>query len=70
MPAEDGEYTSSGLLSTTKPPRAAISYHPRMDLASAASRGAGTIHQAFEEHHQYLSAITRRVARRFEERDW
>ncbi|HEV8582474.1 MAG TPA: bifunctional isocitrate dehydrogenase kinase/phosphatase [Thermoanaerobaculia bacterium] len=41
-----------------------------MDLASAAARGAETIHGAFEDHHQYLRAITRRVARRFEERDW
>jgi isocitrate dehydrogenase kinase/phosphatase len=41
-----------------------------MDLASAAARGAETIHQAFEDHHQYLRAITRRVAQRFEERDW
>ncbi len=41
-----------------------------MDLAGAAARGAETIHQAFEEHHQYLRAITRQVARRFEERDW
>jgi isocitrate dehydrogenase kinase/phosphatase len=41
-----------------------------MDLASAAARGAETIHQAFDEHHQCLRSITRRVRRRFEERDW
>src|SRR5215216_6432457 len=43
---------------------------PAMDLASAAARGADTIHQAFDEHHQCLRSITRRVRRRFEERDW
>jgi isocitrate dehydrogenase kinase/phosphatase len=41
-----------------------------MDLAHAAARGAATIHRAFEDHHEHLRAITRRVARRFEERDW
>jgi len=41
-----------------------------VDLPSAAARGAETIHQAFDEHHHALRAITRRVRRRFEERDW
>jgi isocitrate dehydrogenase kinase/phosphatase len=41
-----------------------------VDLPSAAARGAETIHQAFDEHHRALRAITRRVRRRFEERDW
>jgi isocitrate dehydrogenase kinase/phosphatase len=41
-----------------------------MDLAGAAARGAETIHRAFEEHHRSLRAITSRVARRFEVRDW
>ena len=41
-----------------------------MDLPSAAARGAETIHRAFDEHHRALRAITRRVRRRFEERDW
>lgn len=40
-----------------------------MDTRTAA-RGADTIHQAFDEHHRALRAITRRVRRRFEERDW
>jgi len=35
-----------------------------------AARGADAIHQAFDEHHRALRAITRRVRRRFEERDW
>ncbi|MFL6196346.1 MAG: bifunctional isocitrate dehydrogenase kinase/phosphatase [Thermoanaerobaculia bacterium] len=41
-----------------------------MKTRSAAGRGAHTIHQAFEAHHRSLRAITRRVRRRFEERDW
>jgi isocitrate dehydrogenase kinase/phosphatase len=41
-----------------------------MDLSALAARGAGSIHQAFDEHHRALRAITRRVRRRFEERDW
>ena len=41
-----------------------------MDLPSAAARGAETIHQAFDEHHRALRAITRRVRQRFEERNW
>jgi isocitrate dehydrogenase kinase/phosphatase len=41
-----------------------------MNLSTAASCGSDIIHQAFEEHHQELRAITRRVRRRFEERDW
>ncbi|HEY9421144.1 MAG TPA: isocitrate dehydrogenase kinase/phosphatase AceK regulatory subunit, partial [Thermoanaerobaculia bacterium] len=41
-----------------------------MDLRNLAARGAGTIHRAFDEHHQRLRAITRQVRRRFEERDW
>lgn len=35
-----------------------------------AAQGAETIHRAFDEHHQCLRALTRRVRRRFEERDW
>jgi isocitrate dehydrogenase kinase/phosphatase len=41
-----------------------------VDLPETAARGAGTIRQAFDEHHSGLRAITRRVRRRFEERDW
>lgn len=41
-----------------------------MDLQTTAARGADTIHQAFDEHHRGMRAITRRVGRRFEERDW
>ncbi|HKI06455.1 MAG TPA: bifunctional isocitrate dehydrogenase kinase/phosphatase [Thermoanaerobaculia bacterium] len=41
-----------------------------MDLPDAAARGAETIHQAFDEHHCRLRAITREVRRRFEARDW
>lgn len=41
-----------------------------MDLASAAARGAEIIHRQFEDHHGGLRALTRRVRRRFEERDW
>lgn len=41
-----------------------------MDLPSLAARGAETIHQAFDEHHRSLRAITRRVRQRFEDRDW
>jgi isocitrate dehydrogenase kinase/phosphatase len=41
-----------------------------MDLRDAAARGADTLHRAFDEHHGELRAITRRVGRRFEERDW
>ncbi len=40
-----------------------------MDLSPAA-RGAETIHQAFDAHHRSLRALTQRVQRRFEERDW
>lgn len=35
-----------------------------------AARWAEIIHRAFDEHHQCLRSITRRVRRRFEERDW
>jgi isocitrate dehydrogenase kinase/phosphatase len=35
-----------------------------------AAQAAETIHRAFDEHHQCLRAITRKVRRRFEERDW
>ncbi|MFL6260265.1 MAG: bifunctional isocitrate dehydrogenase kinase/phosphatase [Thermoanaerobaculia bacterium] len=45
-------------------------YHPGVDLQPTAARGAETIRQAFGEHHRGLRAITQRVARRFEERDW
>jgi isocitrate dehydrogenase kinase/phosphatase len=41
-----------------------------MDLPTPAGQAAATIHQAFDEHHRALRAITRRVRRRFEERDW
>ncbi len=41
-----------------------------MDLASAAARGADTIHWAFDEHRQRVRAITCRVQQRFERRDW
>ena len=44
-----------------------------MDLSISpdiAAQAAETIHRAFDEHHQYLRAITRRVRRRFEECDW
>lgn len=45
-----------------------------MDLSilssDIAAQGAETIHRAFDEHHQCLRAITRKVRRRFEERDW
>jgi isocitrate dehydrogenase kinase/phosphatase len=47
-----------------------IGYHRRVDLPETAARGAGTIRQAFDEHHSGLRAITQRVRRRFEERDW
>ena len=40
------------------------------DLPSPAARGAGAIHRAFDEHHRAFRAITGRVRRRFEERDW
>ena len=40
------------------------------DLPSLAARGAGAIHRAFDEHHRTFRAITGRVRRRFEERDW
>jgi hypothetical protein len=40
------------------------------DLPSLAARGAGAIHRAFDEHHRAFRAITERVRRRFEERDW
>jgi isocitrate dehydrogenase kinase/phosphatase len=39
-------------------------------LASIVARGADTIHWAFDEHHQRLRGITRRVRQRFERRDW
>jgi isocitrate dehydrogenase kinase/phosphatase len=35
-----------------------------------AAQAAETIHRAFDEHHQCLRAITRKVRRRFEEHDW
>lgn len=35
-----------------------------------AAQWAETIHRAFDAHHQSLRSITRRVRRRFEERDW
>ncbi len=35
-----------------------------------AAQGAEAIHRAFDEHHQCLREITRRVRQRFEERDW
>jgi isocitrate dehydrogenase kinase/phosphatase len=35
-----------------------------------AELAAETIRQAFDEHHNALRAVTRRVKRRFEERDW
>jgi isocitrate dehydrogenase kinase/phosphatase len=38
--------------------------------ASAAERGADTIHWAFDEHQHLLGAITRRVQQRFERCDW
>jgi isocitrate dehydrogenase kinase/phosphatase len=41
-----------------------------MDLPSALARGADSIHWAFDEHHQRLRGITRRVHQRFERRDW
>jgi isocitrate dehydrogenase kinase/phosphatase len=41
-----------------------------VDLTDTAARAAETIHQAFDEHHQRLRAITRQVRRRFERRDW
>jgi isocitrate dehydrogenase kinase/phosphatase len=41
-----------------------------MDLPSAAARGTETIHRAFDEHHRCLRALTGRVRRRFEARDW
>ncbi len=41
-----------------------------MDLPSLIARGAEAIHQAFDEHHRGLRALTARVRRRFEERDW
>ena len=40
------------------------------DLPSPAARGAGAIHRAFDEHHRAFRAITGRVRRRFEARDW
>jgi isocitrate dehydrogenase kinase/phosphatase len=40
------------------------------DLPTLAARGAGAIHRAFDEHHRAFRAITGRVRRRFEERDW
>src|SRR3954470_19601750 len=41
-----------------------------MNLQATAARGADTIHQAFDEHHRGLRAITKRVRQRFEERAW
>ncbi|HEX6901119.1 MAG TPA: bifunctional isocitrate dehydrogenase kinase/phosphatase [Thermoanaerobaculia bacterium] len=41
-----------------------------MELTDTAARAAGTIRQAFDEHHRRLRAITGQVQRRFEERDW
>jgi isocitrate dehydrogenase kinase/phosphatase len=41
-----------------------------VDLSRLAARGAETIHRAFDEHHGSLRALTQRVWRRFEERDW
>lgn len=43
---------------------------PPVDLTDTAARAAETIHQAFDEHHQRLRAITRQVRSRFERRDW
>jgi isocitrate dehydrogenase kinase/phosphatase len=42
----------------------------RRDPASAAERGADTIHWAFDEQQHRLHAITRRVRERFERCDW
>jgi isocitrate dehydrogenase kinase/phosphatase len=41
-----------------------------MDLQSAVSRAADTIHGAFDEHQIRLRAITQRVRQRFERCDW
>jgi isocitrate dehydrogenase kinase/phosphatase len=41
-----------------------------MNLPSLIVHGAEAIHQAFDEHHRGLRALTARVRQRFEERDW
>ncbi|HKH46164.1 MAG TPA: bifunctional isocitrate dehydrogenase kinase/phosphatase [Thermoanaerobaculia bacterium] len=41
-----------------------------MDLSTAATRGADTIHWAFDDFHQRVRAVTHRVRQRFERCDW
>jgi isocitrate dehydrogenase kinase/phosphatase len=41
-----------------------------MDLATAAARGADTIHWAFDDLHQRVRGVTHRVRQRFERCDW
>jgi isocitrate dehydrogenase kinase/phosphatase len=41
-----------------------------MDYPSLAAGGAETIQRAFDEHHREMRGVSRRVRRRFEERDW